>query len=260
MEVKFKKTLDVPTPIYATDGAAAIDLYAGTKPEWDIKGQYYEYDTGIALSIPSGYGALLLPRSSISTRNLMFANTIGLGDPDFRGSLKVRVKSIDRDYHLYDKGERIAQLLIIPCPKITLTEVEELDSTDRGEGGFGSTGTKEQLKVGDEVKVTLDCEGVTEGKIYTVYTVPNANRLSILDDNNEELGLYKHEVKLVTDTKERQPKVGDKARVITTLGHHFKLDEEVAVVKMADEAGLYKLKSADKDLIQYLFREQFELL
>jgi dUTP pyrophosphatase len=140
MKVKFKKVREVPTPIYATEGAAAMDLYAATESEYNTQDNYYEYDTGIAIEVPEGHGALVLPRSSISTKGIILANSIGLIDSDFRASIKVRVKPVDEAFSLYRKGERIAQLLIIPTPRIELVEVDDLTSTQRGEGGFGSSG------------------------------------------------------------------------------------------------------------------------
>ena len=149
MQIKFKKVREVETPIYASEGAAAMDLFAATDPEFDSIQNYYEIKTGIALQVPEGYGAFILPRSSISNKGIIIANSIGLGDPDFRGELRVRFKPVDQDHIIYQKGERIAQLVIIQTPKIQLIEVNELDETVRGEGGYGSTDTK--FKVLNEV-------------------------------------------------------------------------------------------------------------
>ena len=174
MKVQFKKLREVPTPIYASEGAAALDLYAAADGVYNTYGNYYEYDTGVAVKIPEEFGGLVLPRSSISNKRMMLANSVGLIDLDFRSSIKARFtppilfgNEIVEDF-LYKKGDRIAQLLIVPCPRITLVEVDELDQTERGEGGFGSTdkihnspatGIDCVFKPGDRVRVIGNGDG-----------------------------------------------------------------------------------------------------
>jgi dUTP pyrophosphatase len=145
MQIKFKKVREVETPIYATQGAAAMDLFAATEGEYNEVGDYYEYKTGLKFQIPQGHVGILAPRSSITNKSMMLANNLGIIDEDFRGEVSVRLKFIRGSYKgssitPYKKGERIAQLIVLPYPKITLLEVDELDETVRGEGGYGSTG------------------------------------------------------------------------------------------------------------------------
>ena len=149
MNIKFKKVREVETPIYASEGAAAMDLFAATEGEYNQVGDYYEFKTGIALQIPQNYVGILAPRSSITNKRMMLGNSLGVIDEDFRGEVTVRLKAIEGTLNNYQKGERIAQLLIVPCIKAQLIKVDELDETVRGEGGYGSTDTK--FKVLNEV-------------------------------------------------------------------------------------------------------------
>jgi len=142
MNIKFKKVREVETPIYASEGAAAMDLFAATEGEYNQVGDYYEFKTGIALQIPQNYVGILAPRSSITNKRMMLGNSLGVIDEDFRGEVTVRLKAIEGTLNNYQKGERIAQLLIVPCIKAQLIKVDELDETVRGEGGYGSTDTK----------------------------------------------------------------------------------------------------------------------
>ncbi len=141
MKVKIKKLVpEAQIPMYATKGSNAMDIVAVSKKlvNQDSFG-YIEYGTGLAFEIPEGYGLFLLPRSSISKTGLILANSIGLGDSDFRGEISFRFKHISGtpDYNI---GDRIGQLLILETPKIEFEEVEELSQTERGSGGYGSTG------------------------------------------------------------------------------------------------------------------------
>jgi dUTP pyrophosphatase len=140
MVVKIKK-LDskAVTPAYAKAGDAAVDLTAISiaKVDRDEFG-YMEYGTGLAIEIPEGHVGLLFPRSSISNSGLILTNSVGVIDSGYRGEIKLRFKHIP-DTAYYKPGDRIGQLIIIPYPQIDFQEVEELSSTERGEGGFGST-------------------------------------------------------------------------------------------------------------------------
>jgi dUTP pyrophosphatase len=141
MIVKFKK-LDpkAVAPAYSKTGDAAMDLTAISlsKVDKDEFG-YLEYGTGLAFEIPEGYVGLIFPRSSISNSGLILTNSVGVIDSGYRGEVKVRFKHIPDTSH-YKPGDRIGQLMIIPYPQIELEE-GELSSSDRGEGGFGSTGS-----------------------------------------------------------------------------------------------------------------------
>ena len=146
MEVKIKKLFPgAIIPSYAHEGDAGMDLVAFSKDSSDP--HYIEYGTGIAISIPKGYMGLIFPRSSISKYDLQLCNSIGLIDEGYIGELKLRFRRIKRNVpegirmcDQYNVGDKIGQLLILPCPRIEFREVEELSKTERGDGGFGSTG------------------------------------------------------------------------------------------------------------------------
>jgi dUTP pyrophosphatase len=140
MKVKIKKLLSfVKIPEYAKEGDAGMDLRTiGITAQTDT---YIEYGTGLAIEIPEGYVGLIFPRSSISKTDLILSNSVGVIDSGYRGEIKCRFKIFSEDnFELYDIGDKIAQLIIIPYPKIEFEEVFELSSTERSEGGFGSSG------------------------------------------------------------------------------------------------------------------------
>ena len=149
MKVKFGKLHDdAVLPTYAKKGDAGMDLVATSVTEKPGKHgfvhvlKYIEYGTGIAVEIPEGYVGLLFPRSSVTKQDLMLKNSIGVIDSGYRGEIMLRFKSIKPQKERYEIGERIGQLLIIPIPKIEPIWALELSDTERGSGGFGSTGTK----------------------------------------------------------------------------------------------------------------------
>lgn len=139
MKVKIKR-LDrsAVIPKYAKDGDAGLDLTA-TAYKVNEKGQYV-YTSDLALEIPDGYVGLLFPRSSICKKDLEMTNSVGVIDSNYRGPIKSVFNPTCEDPEIYELGERFAQLIIIPYPKIEFEEVEELSETDRGSGGYGSTG------------------------------------------------------------------------------------------------------------------------
>lgn len=131
------------SPEYATDGSAALDLYAhkvmpGERPSLIL------YDTGVRVKIPLHYTGLLFPRSSVYKTDLHLRNCVGVIDPDYRGTIKFNYQMNPKDradsLTAYKEGDRVGQLLIVYSPKLKLNIVKELDETIRGEGGFGSTG------------------------------------------------------------------------------------------------------------------------
>lgn len=149
MEVKIKKLHnDAIIPTYAKDGDSGLDITAISEgirhSETGFKGrtlyEYYEYSTGLSIEIPIGYVGLIFPRSSISKTSLILTNSVGVIDSGYRGEIKFRFKVVDNLGIIYDKGDKIGQLIILPFPEIIFKEVEELSITERGEGGFGSTG------------------------------------------------------------------------------------------------------------------------
>ena len=146
LEVKIKKLhKDAIIPKYETIGSVGMDLTAVSK-EYDEHGNVV-FGTGLAIQIPEGYYADLRPRSSISKYDLVLANSVGTIDADYRGELILKFKPSvyfgvnrgDDDGVMYDVGDRIAQLVILPYPKVSFVEVDELSETERGTGGFGST-------------------------------------------------------------------------------------------------------------------------
>lgn len=138
------KRLDptVELPSYAYAGDAGLDLRASEsvvlKPL-----ERRLVSTGLAIAIPEGYAGFVQPRSGLALRKgLSMANTPGLIDAHYRGELKVCAVNLDSQNDIViERGERIAQLVIQKVPVVTLTEVDELDETDRGTAGFGSSGT-----------------------------------------------------------------------------------------------------------------------
>ena len=144
MKVKIKKLSDKAVlPKQGSTGAAGFDLLAISAKEVESHGliSYIEYDTGLAVQIPKGFVGYLFPRSSISNKGLSLANSVGVIDSDYTGPIKLRMYSTAvSDQEPYKAGERVAQLIIMPIPDITFEEVDELSTTDRADGGFGSTG------------------------------------------------------------------------------------------------------------------------
>jgi dUTP pyrophosphatase len=159
---------DAVAPSYSREGDAALDMVAVSreyviKPEKEVT--YLEYDTGIKMAIPEGYVGLVFCRSSNSDKDLSLCNAVGVIDPNYRGTVKARFKirnaqirvgdvrlkgnkmyaesafgGDDLSFPIYEVGDRIVQLLVIENPKVNVNVVDELEDTNRGEGGFGSSG------------------------------------------------------------------------------------------------------------------------
>lgn len=132
---------DVELPRYAYPGDAGLDLRSNA----DLVIEPFErrlIPTGLAIAIPEGYAGFVQPRSGLALRQgLSFPNTPGLIDSHYRGELKVLAINLDSHNPIRIKrGDRIAQLVIQEVPVVNLVEVKELDETDRGSGGFGSSG------------------------------------------------------------------------------------------------------------------------
>lgn len=165
MQVKIKK-LDPKAviPKYSKPGDMGMDLTA-ISLEYNAEKDLYIYHTGLAFEIPEGYGMLVFPRSSNTKTESYLPNSTGVIDSCYRGEVLVCFKNrtsfelaLDRDdistnevenpedlpymYAPHNVGDRVAQLVILPYPKIEFVEAEELSKTERGTGGFGSTGKK----------------------------------------------------------------------------------------------------------------------
>lgn len=170
INVKIKKLVsNAVIPYYATPSAVGLDLVA-TSVDNNNK-HYIEYGIGLAIEIPEGYAGFLFPRSSNSKKDLQLCNCVGIIDPDYRGEIKLRFRRIispdnskthvipnERSFNffpcyeeskaqylstsidVYEVGEKVAQLVIMPYPKVNFIETDKLSDTERGSGGFGSTG------------------------------------------------------------------------------------------------------------------------
>lgn len=146
-------------PTYGSDFAAGADLYADLQsPVYIGSGDSVMISTGIAMAIPEGYVGLIYARSGLGCKHgLAPANKVGVIDSDYRGDIKVKLhnhevydteKCVNEDYqedykrrHTIHPGDRIAQIIITPYYQAVFEETDNLDSTERGSGGFGSTGT-----------------------------------------------------------------------------------------------------------------------
>lgn len=145
MKIKVKKLNDrAVLPVYGSQYAAGADLYACTFEELTIAPHAtVMVPTGIALELPVGYAGFVYARSGLaSKRNLAPANKVGVIDCDYRGEVMVALHNHGETAQTVAAGERVAQLVIAPYITAAFEEAEELSSTVRGEGGFGSTGTK----------------------------------------------------------------------------------------------------------------------
>jgi len=142
MKVRIKKlSPEAVIPTYAKDGDAGIDLVATSMK---LDGTQITYGTGLAMEIPEGFVGLVFPRSSIRKTDLSLSNSVGVIDSGYRGEIQATFNqkslSSKSGSFLYGVGDRIIQIMIIPYPPIEFEEVTELNNTERGEGGFGSTG------------------------------------------------------------------------------------------------------------------------
>ena len=129
-------------PAYATDGSAAVDLCAAIdEPITLAPGERRLIPTGIAISIPKGTVAILSARSGLSyKKGIAAANGIGVIDSDYRGEIFFSSINLSSEAYTVTPGERICQMMLMPVFSMNFTEVESLDETLRGAGGFGSTG------------------------------------------------------------------------------------------------------------------------
>lgn len=141
-QVKVKKLVPEATiPFYATAGSAGMDVTA-IRREYDFKNDCWVYHTGLSFQLPEGYVMLIFPRSSNRKTNHYLANHVGVLDSDYTGELMLMYKCRDSspEEPPYQVGDRVGQIIIMPYPKVEFLEVEELTKTERGDGGFGSTG------------------------------------------------------------------------------------------------------------------------
>ncbi len=144
MDLRIKKLNDSAImPTYGSACAAGADLYSCEGEISFNPGETKLVHTGLAMEIPDGYVGLIYARSGIATkRGLAPANKVGVIDSDYRGEIMVALHNHSNDVQTVAAGERVAQIVITPYLAVNYVEAPELDDTKRGDGGFGSTGTK----------------------------------------------------------------------------------------------------------------------
>lgn len=128
---------------YAKPGDAGLDLavveFVALSPFGEQNSKKL-LGTGISVKIPEGHFGLIVPRSSMSKKGIMLANTCGIIDSGYTGELMLYAQNMTKDTNYINPGDRIAQMIIVPFTSVVLTKVDKLPDTDRGTGGFGSTG------------------------------------------------------------------------------------------------------------------------
>jgi dUTP pyrophosphatase len=143
VEVRVKRLNNgagLPLPDYASAGAAGMDICAAESLTLKV-GKRHAVATGFAFAIPHGYEVQVRPRSGLALKHgITCLNTPGTVDSDYRGEVKVILANLGDEEFLIQRGDRIAQLVVAPVTHAAMREVEELDDTARGTGGFGSTG------------------------------------------------------------------------------------------------------------------------
>lgn len=125
-------------PEYGSEGASGLDLRA-REAVYLKPGETRKVGTGVKVEVPKDFSLFIFPRSSSKFR---MTNTVGLIDPDYRGEVFVKMTNPTSDYIVIEAGDRIVQAVLIETPKIHINQVASLSETERGEGGFGSTGDK----------------------------------------------------------------------------------------------------------------------
>ena len=146
--IKFKrlsnKFNDIPLPSYSTEGSSGMDLRAAVDDKIIIKPlETVLIPTNLAVEIPEGYEGQVRPRSGLAAKNFVtILNTPGTIDSDYRGEIKVILTNFGKEDFVVNRGDRIAQLVITKVEKANIVEVQELNSTERNESGFGHTGIK----------------------------------------------------------------------------------------------------------------------
>ena len=167
MELKFKKLQeDAVLPSYANPNDAGLDLTAVSfTQEFDKSGKLVlVYHTGLSVEIPEGHMGLIFMRSSVSQKSMSMCNAVAVIDCDYKGEILLKFKiTTDALPTIYQPGEKIAQLVVMPYPKMEPVIVEELSGEDRG-GGFGSTDKKEENENAEQGRES----GTTEGDNQSV--------------------------------------------------------------------------------------------
>jgi dUTP pyrophosphatase len=144
MKVRIVNKSAYPTPAYATEKSAGMDLKANIDEPVTLGPlERAMIPTGLYIALPDGTEAQVRPRSGLAAKHgVTVCNSPGTVDPDYRGEIKVILVNLSKEKFVINPGERIAQMVIAKYEKIEWDEVEVLDETERGAGGFGSTGVK----------------------------------------------------------------------------------------------------------------------
>ena len=141
MKINIKKLHhEAVIPKYAKPGDAGMDLTAVSidLSDWE----YLTYHTGLSIEIPKGYVGLLFPRSSVYKTGQQLSNSVGVIDSGYRGEIMLKyTRSVESQKTVYRVGDRVGQIIILPYPQIEFEEVNKLNDSSRGSGGFGSTGS-----------------------------------------------------------------------------------------------------------------------
>lgn len=146
MKLKIKRVRagfeDVPLPEYKTKGSAGMDLRAAIEKEIILNpGETVKVPTNLAVAVPAGYEMQIRSRSGLALNNqIVELNSPGTIDSDYRGEVCLIIHNLGKETFVIERGMRLVQALITPVVQPEIVEVEELDDTERGEGGFGSTG------------------------------------------------------------------------------------------------------------------------
>ncbi len=144
MKVKIVNRSGFPVPFYATELSAGMDLKAAIEEPVELDSlERAMVPTGLFIELPAGYEAQVRPRSGLAAKHgITVCNSPGTIDADYRGEIKIILVNLSKDKFVINPGERIAQMVIAKYEKIEWEEVEQLGETERGAGGFGSTGVK----------------------------------------------------------------------------------------------------------------------
>lgn len=145
IQVKIKKlNSNARMPVYGSSFAAGMDLYACMEDCVTIApGETAMIHTQLSMEIPAGYAGMIYARSGLATKKgLAPANKVGVIDADYRGEIMIALHNHSQEERTVENGERVAQMVITPVPAVELIETETLEETDRGAGGFGSTGSR----------------------------------------------------------------------------------------------------------------------
>lgn len=141
MKLRIKRLADVDMPSYAHEGDAGIDLRAAEAVTIEPM-ESEKVRTGIAAEIPDGCVGLVFPRSGLGSRGLTMRNAVGVVDSGYRGEIMAAMWNTTEHTWSIGKGERIAQLVVVPYVRCEIEEADGLSDTERGEGGYGSTGVR----------------------------------------------------------------------------------------------------------------------